>query len=136
MQTGWVEAVDRRFLRSRDPDVRPAPLCVRRRDGWRLIEWSQVRYLQAEHKYVVIHHTHCEDLLDISLCNLELRFAERLLRIHRNCLVVKAAMSGLKRDRAGNVSVQLRDVAESLSVSRRRVPELRRWLRDSVTGRR
>ena len=46
-----------------------------------------MHYLQAEEKYVVVHHARGEDLIEESLKSLEEEFGERFVRIHRNCLV-------------------------------------------------
>jgi two-component system response regulator AlgR len=57
------------------------------RGSLRLIPIEDVHYLQAEEKYVVVHHARGEDLIEESLKSLETEFADRFLRIHRNCLV-------------------------------------------------
>jgi two-component system response regulator AlgR len=41
-------------------------LCVRRRGSLRLIPVEDIRYLQADEKYVVIHHAKGEDLLEVA----------------------------------------------------------------------
>ena len=48
-----------------------------------------MHYLQAEEKYVVVHHARGEDLIEESLKSLEDEFGERFVRIHRNCLVAR-----------------------------------------------
>jgi hypothetical protein len=46
-------------------------LCARLRGSLRLIPIADVRYLQAEEKYVVVHHAQGEDLIEESLKSLE-----------------------------------------------------------------
>src|SRR5690606_33094178 len=64
-------------------------LCARLRGSLRLIPIDEVRYLQAEEKYVVVHHARGQDLIEESLKSLEEEFGERFVRIHRNCLVAR-----------------------------------------------
>ena len=64
-------------------------LCARLRGSLRLIPIEDVHYLQAEEKYVVVHHARGEDLIEESLKSLEEEFGERFVRIHRNCLVAR-----------------------------------------------
>jgi len=67
-------------------------LCARMRGSLRLIPVEEVHYLQAEEKYVVVHHARGEDLIEESLKSLEAEFGERFVRIHRNCLVARHEM--------------------------------------------
>jgi two-component system, LytTR family, response regulator AlgR len=102
-------------------------LCARLRGSLRVIPLGEVRYLQAEEKYVVVHHARGEDLVEDSLKALEDEFGERFVRIHRNCLVAREQLLELRRGDSGALAV-LRDVPQPLEVSRRCVPELRRML--------
>ena len=58
-------------------------LCARLRGSLRLIPLDDIHYLQAEEKYVVVHHARGEDLIEESLKSLEEEFASRFIRIHR-----------------------------------------------------
>lgn len=104
-------------------------LSARLRGSLRLIPVEDVRYLQAEEKYVVVHHARGEDLIEESLKSLELEFAERFLRIHRNCLVAQDEFLELRRLPDGQVQAVLRHGQELLEVSRRCVPGLREKLK-------
>jgi two-component system response regulator AlgR len=112
-------------------------LCVRIRGGLRLIPLDQVRYLQADEKYVVICHEQGEDLIEESLKSLEKEFSDRFVRIHRNCLIARAELTELRRCSDGQVQAVLRNVVTPLAVSRRCVPLLCDQLRLSavLTGR-
>jgi len=104
-------------------------LCARLRGSLRLIPLEEVRYLQAEEKYVVVHHARGEDLIEESLRSLEEEFGERFVRIHRNCLVARQELVELRRDGDGHVQAILRHGGGPLEVSRRCVPQLRQTLR-------
>lgn len=119
-----IEALHRRP----QPGAEREHLLVRRRAGLELIPIDEVRYLQAEHKYVTVHHGEGEDLIEQSLKQLEEEFPERLLRIHRNCLVNKAWLAGMERGSGGQVAV-LREAHAQLEISRRHVPAVRAFLR-------
>lgn len=104
-------------------------LCARLRGTLRLIPVDDVRFLQAEEKYVVVHHAGGEDLIEDSLKSLEAEFGERFLRIHRNCLVARSELLELRRMPDAQVRVQLRHHDEPLEVSRRCVASLREAIR-------
>src|SRR5690606_28606943 len=77
----------RTFTLRRDRDADPAGggqqqrihLCARLRGSLRLIPIEEVHCLQAEEKYVVVHHARGEDLSEESLRSLESEFGERFL---------------------------------------------------------
>lgn len=100
-------------------------LCARLRGSLRLIPLEDVHYLQADEKYVVVHHARGEDLIEESLKALEEEFAGRFLRIHRNCLVARHELVELRRDPEGHVHAVLRHGDHPLEVSRRCVAGLR-----------
>ncbi len=91
----------------------------------RLIPVTEIRYLQAEEKYVVVHHGRAQDLVEDSLKSLETEFPGRFLRIHRNCLVAREQVAELRRNPEGIVHAILRDGGSVLEVSRRCLPLLR-----------
>ena len=104
-------------------------LCARLRGSLRLIPIDDVRYLHAEEKYVVVHHAKGEDLIEESLKSLEVEFGERVVRIHRNCLVAREELSELRRAADGRVEGVLKHGDRPLEVSRRCVPQLRDFVR-------
>ncbi len=104
-------------------------LCARLGGHLRLIPVADIRYLQAEEKYVVVHHAQGEDLIEESLKSLEEEFGERFLRIHRNCLVARDSLKELRRDVDGHAQAILHGVERPLDVSRRCLPELREAMR-------
>ena len=104
-------------------------LCAKLGAHLRLIPVADIRYLQAEEKYVVVHHAQGEDLIEESLKSLEEEFGDRFLRIHRNCLIARDALKELRRDADGHAQAILHGVERPLDVSRRSLPELREAMR-------
>ena len=104
-------------------------LCARVRGSLRLIPVEDILYLQAEEKYVVVHHARGEDLIEESLKSLEHEFAERFVRIHRNCLVARHEIVELRRIGDGHTQAVLRHGDHPLEVSRRCVAQLRETLK-------
>lgn len=108
---------------------RRSHLSARLRGSLRLIPVDEIRYLQAEEKYVVVHHARGEDLIEESLKSLELEFGDRFVRIHRNCLVASDEFAELRRAADGQVHAILRHDGAALEVSRRCLPALRERLK-------
>ncbi|MFZ9507394.1 MAG: LytR/AlgR family response regulator transcription factor [Burkholderiaceae bacterium] len=100
---------------------------VHERGRLMLVPVEQVVYLKAELKYVTVRTRQREYLIEDSLTALEAEFGDRFVRIHRNALVCRAAISGFERVPADGQGVGsephwqvvLRDVSERLPVSRR-----------------
>lgn len=95
----------------------------------RLIPVKDIRYLQAEHKYVTVRYSQGTVLIEESLRSLEEEFPEEFLRIHRNALVARRFIASLEKERGGGHRVKLRDVSESLEVSRRHLPNVRKIMK-------
>ena len=123
----------RAFLAGRgqpaEADGRRNHVCARLRGSLRLIPLDEIRYLQAEEKYVVVHHARGEDLIEESLKSLETEFGDRLIRIHRNCLVARNQIVELRRAADGHTHAVLRVGGHVLEVSRRSLGPLRETLR-------
>jgi two-component system response regulator AlgR len=95
-----------------------------------LIPIGDVVFLKAELKYVTARSTEREYLLEESLVQLEQEFPERFVRIHRNCLVARAAVVGFERALGedggeGHWSVRLNSVPDALPISRRQWAHVR-----------
>jgi two-component system response regulator AlgR len=109
----------------------PVPqLSVSYRGGLRRVSLDQVIYLRAESKYVTARYQAGELLLEESLKSLESRYKEWFLRVHRNALVARNALVGLERVADAHMRVRLRGCSELIEVSRRHLPNVRRWLKD------
>lgn len=98
-------------------------LSVTERSRVVLVPVDEVVYLKAELKYITIRTVQREFLLEESLTKLEEEFGSRFVRVHRNCLVARDYIRGFERcvgdEGDAHWEVLLRDVAESLPVSRR-----------------
>jgi two-component system response regulator AlgR len=97
-------------------------LSVHERGKIVLVPVAEVLYLRAELKYVTVKTLEREHLVEESLTHLEEEFAESFVRIHRNCLVARAAITGFERNAEESESgwaVVIRGTNEKLPVSRR-----------------
>ena len=101
-------------------------ISARTRRGIELIPLKEVKFFQADQKYVTVRHVGGEVLIDDTLRDLESEFGDRLVRIHRNALVMMEHLEALERDSTGHYQVRMRGIEERLGVSRRHVSGLRR----------
>lgn len=128
LQTAQLEQ-----LRMAQPEqMQRTSLCARSRGNLELIPIDDVVYLQADSKYVTVCSSEKQILLEESLKSLEQEFADRFLRIHRNALVAIEAIRGLEKDADGAVRVVLAGVEDTLEVSRRLLPEVRKRVKTGV----
>lgn len=103
-------------------------ISARTRRGIELVPVDEIRFFQADQKYVTVRWPGGELLIDDTLRQLETEFGERFIRIHRNALVAVKFLEGLERDAQGHYQVKLRGVDDRLDVSRRHVAGLRRFI--------
>lgn len=107
------------------------PLSVTERGRILLVEIERVIYLRAEQKYVTARTAEREYLLDDSLVCLEENYPDRFVRIHRNCLVARDAIAGVRREANegdGRWLIALKGLQEELPVSRRQWPAVKTLL--------
>jgi two-component system response regulator AlgR len=104
-------------------------LSAAERNRIQLVPLRDVLYFKAELKYVTLRTHEREHLIEESLVALEREFADRFVRIHRNCLVAKGAIRGFERaadeDDEPRWQVVLDGLEERLPVSRRQWPTVR-----------
>jgi two-component system response regulator AlgR len=116
-------------------ELRPGPrtnLSVHERGRIHLIPADEILFLKAELKYVTVRTAAREYLLEESLTRLEQEFATQFVRIHRNCLVARAAIRGFERvvdESEGHWVVVLEGLDERLAVSRRQNHVVREFVR-------
>ncbi len=93
---------------------------------------AEVLYFKAEQKYVTVRTATRSFIMDGALSDLESRYGERFLRIHRNALVARRALRALEKhhdpDEGEGWAVRLQGSTEVLSVSRRQVAAVREEL--------
>ncbi|HEV3010134.1 MAG TPA: LytTR family DNA-binding domain-containing protein [Burkholderiales bacterium] len=104
-------------------------LSVPERNRIVLVPVRDILFLRAEQKYVTLRTREREHLIEEPLVALEREFALRFIRIHRNCLVARAAIRGFERapgeEDEAHWLVVLDGLEERLPVSRRQWPLLR-----------
>ena len=109
-----------------------------------LVPIAEVLYFKADQKYVLARTAEREFLLEQSLAQLESEYGERLLRIRRNCLVMRSAIAGFEKvaestgsdlEAPGEASSDsphwgliIQGVPERLPVSRRLWPPIKKML--------
>jgi len=93
------------------------------------ISLGEIRVLSAEDKYVSVHYLGGIALVEDSLVQLEARYGDRFLRVHRNALVARRHLRSLFRDAEGAERVEVDGVDCCPEVSRRNLPEVRRTLK-------
>jgi two-component system response regulator AlgR len=114
-------------------------LSVAERQRIVLVPVRDIVFLRAEQKYVTVRTREREHLIEESLIALEKEFCppeatNGFVRIHRNCLVARAAIRGFERTGGGEEEahwqVVLDGIAEKLPVSRRQWPTVRELVAD------
>jgi two-component system response regulator AlgR len=130
-QSGGAPSPER--LARADPRAREY-LSVTERNRIVLVPVRDVVYFKAELKYVTLRTREREHLVEESLVALEREFAERFVRIHRNCLAARAAIRGFERAATGEDDAQwlviLDGVPDKLPVSRRQWATVRGAIAD------
>ena len=93
---------------------------------------SEVIYFKAELKYITVRTAVRSYILDGALNELEEKYAERFLRIHRNALIAKRAARALEKhhdpEEGEGWALRLDGVSELLFVSRRQLQAVREML--------
>jgi two-component system response regulator AlgR len=109
-------------------------LSVAERNRIVLLPMREIIFLRAEQKYVTVRTSTREHLIEEPLVSLEREFAATFVRIHRNCLVSRAAIRGFERaggaEEEPHWQVVLEGLEERLPVSRRQWPILRELVSD------
>jgi two-component system response regulator AlgR len=94
---------------------------------------ANINFFRADQKYVAVHHSDGQCLIDESLKGLEEEFADRFVRIHRGALVAVDKIETLEKTVDGGTRIVLRDHSQDddkqLIISRRHLAELRRRLK-------
>lgn len=114
-------------LMAEDGDRR-SHISARTRRGIELIPVDDVRFFQADQKYVTVRHSDGELLIDETLRELEDEFTDRFVRVHRNALVASRYIEGLERDADGHFQIRLRGVDDRVDVSRRHLSTVRKFI--------
>jgi two-component system response regulator AlgR len=76
-------------------------LSIVERNRIALVPVREIVFLRAEQKYVTLRTREREHLIEEALISLEREFGAQFVRIHRNCLVARAAIRGFERAAEG-----------------------------------
>lgn len=116
-------------------DTAPA-LVIRDRGRAERVPVHQIVYLKAEQKYVTVRTASRTYILDSSLSDLETRFPNQFVRIHRNALINPTQMRVLEKhytDEEGECwAMRLHSVPEVLQVSRRQLSSVRAAIQNAL----
>ena len=100
-------------------------LVIQERGITERIPLREVLYLKAELKYISVRTALKTHILEGSLNDLEARFPNQFLRVHRNALVATQAIRALEKhydpDEGDGWAVRLSGIDETLMVSRRQL---------------
>ncbi|MFC0048938.1 LytR/AlgR family response regulator transcription factor [Rheinheimera tilapiae] len=91
----------------------------------RSILLSELFYLQADDKYVRLVYQGGEALTETSLKQLQEKYPQQLVRIHRNTLVLAERICGISRSADGQHLLLLRDCPVQPEISRRELAQVR-----------
>ena len=105
-------------------------IAARTYKGMELISLDRIRYFQADQKYVTVGYDGGEVVVDETLRDLEVEFGKRLLRVHRNALVVVAHVTALEKTEGGGFCIRLDGVEQVIDVSRRHAAAVRKAIQD------
>ena len=104
-------------------------ICARVRGSLVLVPVDKIYYFHAEQKYVTVRHSDGEVLIEDPLKSLEAEFGDRFYRIHRNALVSLAHIGGMRSENDGH-QVTFRDIDDTLEISRRHLPGVRKIIKN------
>jgi len=104
-------------------------LSAKTHNGLQLIPLDDVFYFIADQKYVNVHHTTGDTLIDDSLKQLEDEFTTQFVRVHRSALVARQRIERLEAQPEGGHKVFLRGMEEGVPVSRRHLADVKRVMR-------
>jgi two-component system response regulator AlgR len=124
-----------RYLQTRAVPVEDANapvVVIQERGRTERVPLSEVVYFKAELKYVTVRTAQRSYILDGSLNDLETRYSEQFLRVHRNALIARRAVRALEKhyepEEGEGWAVRLLGVDEPVAVSRRQLATVRTLL--------
>lgn len=96
-----------------------------------LVPLDEIFCLVAEDKYTTVHYQRGKTVVNDSLVELERRFPEHFLRVHRGTLVASGRIRGLQKSTGGRNLLTLEGTEFQPEVSRRQLSAVRRFIRKS-----
>ena len=110
-------------------ESRRTHISTRTHRGLELIAVEDIRYMQADSKYVTVRHSGGEVLIDDALRDLEEEFGDLFVRIHRSALVGIRFITAIEKSLDGQHRIRVRDVEEPIDISRRHLPGVRQLVK-------
>ncbi len=122
--------------RTLQPEMPEEILIIQDRGRTERVPLAEVLYLKAELKYITVRTATRSYILDGSLSELEEKYAQQFMRIHRNTLIARRAVRSLEKhfdpEEGDGWAVRLTGIDGLLAVSRRQLSAVR----DAISGRR
>ena len=94
----------------------------------RLVPLDEIDCFVAEDGYVVARSARLEGFVDMRLHEVEERFGDAVLRVHRSCVAVKAAVVGVERRPDSENFLIFADGLAGIPISRRSLAQVRERL--------
>ena len=125
-----LQKVERsRAAQHADTDDAQEVLIIQDRGRTERVPLVEVLYLKAELKYVTVRTANRSYILDGSLSELEERYKQQFMRVHRNALVARRAVRAIEKhfdpEEGEGWAVRLSGIDELLAVSRRQLAAVR-----------
>ncbi len=115
--------------RALQPDLPEEVVIIQERGRTERVPLSEVLYLKAELKYITVRTRARSYILEGSLSELEEKYPERFMRIHRNALIARRAVRALEKhhdpEEGEGWALRLDGIDERLFVSRRQLAAVR-----------
>ena len=92
-----------------------------------IINTKDIMFVRSESKYVIITHTGGENILIKTLLQVEEKFGNQFIRIHRSILVNTDYIKSLEKINKNKSILRLRGHSKSLPVSRKHVSGVRQF---------
>ena len=126
-----AHALEKVHLKKLSAPTRYSPTSIkfsvpgRQQTQW--IEFENLLFLKAENKYTTVVNRLGEHLIETSLTDLEAKYPDHLIRIHRNCLAVRQHILELRHTSQGWY-IRLNNWPHLLEVSRRQLSAIKELL--------
>jgi len=119
---------------AQEPEKAQETLIIQDRGRTERVPLAEVLYFKAELKYITVRTARRSYILDGSLNELEARYGDQFMRIHRNALIARRAVRALEKhfdpEEGEGWAVRLNGLDELLAVSRRQLGAVR----DAIAG--
>jgi two-component system response regulator AlgR len=127
-----LQKVERQRAGASHPEAAQEALLIQDRGRTERVPLGEVLYLKAELKYVTVRTATRSYILDGSLSELEHKYPQHFLRVHRNALVARRALRALEKfddpEEGEGWAVRLAGIDEPVAVSRRQLASVREAL--------